>query len=207
MKKAVEMLEYESEYARQGYCAICGADEVGRGPLAGPVVVAAVCMPLETDKLIDGVNDSKKLSPKRREQLYDVILRTADAYRIAEIAPEEIDSINILNATKKAMREAINALKDRCDLALTDALDPGAELRCVPIVKGDAKSASIGAASILAKVARDRYMTELSEKYSGYGFEKHKGYGTKAHYEALENLGMCEEHRRTFLKKFLGEKR
>lgn len=202
MKKAVEMLEYESEYVRQGYCAICGADEVGRGPLAGPVVVAAVCMPLETDKLIDGVNDSKKLSPKRREQLYDVILRTADAYRIAEIAPEEIDSINILNATKKAMREAINALKDRCDLALTDALDPGAELRCVPIVKGDAKSYNIAAASIVAKVYRDRLMDEYAKLYPQYGFERNKGYGTREHIDAIGAYGLCPIHRRSFVTHF-----
>lgn len=198
MKKATEMLEYERKYADMGYTAICGSDEVGRGPLAGPVVVAAVCMPLDADKLIDGINDSKKLSPKRREELFDKIVATARAYDIVEVSPQEIDEINILNATKKAMREAIDGL-GIADIALTDALDPSAKLQCVPIVKGDAKSYNIAAASIVAKVYRDRLMDGYAQEYPGYGFERNKGYGTAEHIDAIARLGLTPIHRRSFV--------
>lgn len=198
MKKATEMLEYEREYAAKGYAAICGSDEVGRGPLAGPVVVAAVIMPLDEDKLIDGIDDSKKLSPKRRETLCDQILATAREYAIVEVSPQEIDDINILNATKKAMREAINSLKG-ADLALTDALDPGCALPCVPIIKGDAKSYNIAAASIVAKVYRDRLMEKYALEYPGYGFERNKGYGSREHIEAIAKMGLTPIHRRSFV--------
>ncbi len=198
MKKATEMLDYEREYSAKGYTAICGSDEVGRGPLAGPVVVAAVCMPLEEGRLIDGIDDSKKLSPKRRDALYDAILAAARAYNIVEVPPEEIDRINILNATKKAMREAIDGL-ETADLALTDALDPGCKLPCVPIIKGDAKSYNIAAASIVAKVYRDRMMDEYAAQYPGYGFERNKGYGSREHIAAIAEKGLTPIHRRTFV--------
>lgn len=198
MKKATEMLAFEREYTAKGYRAICGADEVGRGPLAGPVVVAAVCMPLDEDKLIDGIDDSKKLSPKRREALYDKIVAAAREYAIVEVSPAEIDEINILNATKKAMRQAIDSL--HCaDVALTDALDPGCRIPCVPIIKGDAQSYNIAAASIVAKVYRDRMMDEYAEQYPGYGFERNKGYGSREHIVAIAEKGLTPIHRRSFV--------
>ena len=201
-----DLFEIERSLIQKGFAAVAGVDEAGRGPLAGPVFAAAVI--LNSDDIPKGIDDSKKLSEKKREALFDEIKAKAAAFAICFVSAERIDEINILNATMECMREAVKGLGVKCDYVIVDGNKcPEVDVPCEAVVKGDAKSASIGAASILAKVARDRYMTELSEKYPGYGFEKHKGYGTKSHYAALENLGMCEEHRRTFLKKFLGEKR
>lgn len=181
---------------------IAGADEVGRGPLAGPVVCAAVIMPLSPELLIEGVDDSKKLSAKRREQLSELIKERALAYAITEISNEEIDEINILQATRKGMREALLALKIAPDAVLTD----GNMTLDIPfpqqsVVHGDALSYSIGAASIIAKVYRDALMDKLAEAFPAYGFEKNKGYGTAAHIAAIKEAGVCPFHRRTFTKK------
>lgn len=181
---------------------IAGADEVGRGPLAGPVVCAAVIMPLSPELLIEGVDDSKKLSAKRREQLSELIKERALAYAITEISNEEIDEINILQATRKGMREALLALKIAPDAVLTD----GNMTLDIPfpqqsVVHGDALSYSIGAASIIAKVYRDALMDKLAEAFPAYGFEKNKGYGTAAHIAAIKEVGLCPFHRRTFTKK------
>ena len=181
---------------------IAGADEVGRGPLAGPVVCAAVIMPLSPELLIEGVDDSKKLSAKRREQLSELIKERALAYAITEISNEEIDEINILQATRKGMREALLALKIAPDAVLTD----GNMTLDIPfpqqsVVHGDARSYSIGAASIIAKVYRDALMDKLAEAFPAYGFEKNKGYGTAAHIAAIKEAGVCPFHRRTFTKK------
>ena len=195
----------DAAYA-QGYTAVCGCDEAGRGPLAGPVVAAAVILPRGC--VIEGLNDSKKLSEKKREALFDIICEQAVAYAIAEASPAEIDEINILNASMLAMRRAVEQLEVCPQLALVDGnREPnlgGVEVRT--IVKGDSLSASIAAASVLAKVTRDRYMEEQDELYPQYGFSVHKGYGTKAHYEALRTYGPSPIHRMTFLKKFYGEK-
>ena len=192
---------YEREAFAEGYQAVCGVDEAGRGPLAGPVCAAAVILP--AGLVIDGLNDSKKLTDKKRRELYDVITQNAVSYGIAMA---EIDEINILQATFLAMQRAIDKLDVRPDLALIDgnrAKDFGLPVRT--IVKGDSLSASIAAASILAKVTRDRLMEELDEAYPQYDFTVHKGYGTKRHYEALREYGPCPIHRRTFLKKLYGE--
>lgn len=186
-----------------GYACVCGVDEAGRGPLSGPVVAAACILPDTFD--IGELNDSKKLSPKKRDILFDRIKREALAYHIASASPEEIDSINILNATMLAMRRAIEGLPIPCDFALID----GDKSRDMPVptatvIKGDATSASIAAASILAKVTRDRLCLEDDRKYPEYGFAAHKGYGTKAHMDALRTYGPCPIHRRSFLK-FLSE--
>jgi len=191
---------YEREAHARGYAVVCGVDEAGRGPLAGDVFAAACILPEDFDTA--GLDDSKKLSPKKRDALYDRIKAGAIAFAVARVSAEEIDRINILNAAMTAMHHAIDALSVRPDYALVD----GDKLRgfTVPaecIVQGDGKSASIAAASILAKVERDRYMLEMAKRYPGYGFEKHKGYGTKAHYDAIASLGVCEIHRKTFLKK------
>lgn len=203
MKKAVEMLEYEREYTAKGYSAICGMDEVGRGPLAGPVVVCAIVMPLEEDKLIDGIDDSKKLSEKRREALYDKILSVAKAVSIVRVEPEEIDEINILNATKKAMRQAVEDIKDKADIAFVDAVKLDLPIPEVAIIKGDAKSYNIAAASIIAKVYRDRLMYEYAERYPEYDFASNKGYGTAKHIAALRQYGATPIHRRSFIKNFV----
>lgn len=203
MKKAVEMLEYEREYTAKGYNAICGMDEVGRGPLAGPVVVCAIVMPLEEDKLIDGIDDSKKLSEKRREALYDKILSVAKAVSIVRVEPEEIDEINILNATKKAMKQAVEDIKDKADIAFVDAVKLDLPIPEVAIIKGDAKSYNIAAASIIAKVYRDRLMYEYAEKYPEYDFASNKGYGTAKHIAALRQYGATPIHRRSFIKNFV----
>ncbi len=203
MKKAVEMLEFENEYTQKGYKAICGMDEVGRGPLAGPVVVAAVVMPLEADKLIDGVDDSKKLTEKRREALYDKILAAAKAVSIIRVEPAEIDEINILNATKKAMRQAVEEIKDKADIAFVDAVKLDLPLPEVAIIKGDAKSYNIAAASIIAKVYRDRLMLEYDKEYPAYDFASNKGYGTAKHIAALKEYGATPIHRRSFIKNFV----
>ena len=195
--------DYEIEYGKRGYKSICGVDEAGRGPLAGPVVAAACILPVGCE--IEGLNDSKKLTEKKREALYDVICEKAVAYSIAYATHEEIDKLNILNATMFAMARAIEGLPVPADFALVDGnCVRNFPIPAVTIVKGDAKSPSIAAASILAKVSRDRVMLEYAKQYPGYHFEKHKGYGTKVHVEALHEFGPCPIHRKTFLKKILG---
>lgn len=191
---------YERQYAQYRY--ICGVDEAGRGPLAGPVVAGAVILPKDCGILY--INDSKQLSEKKRGELYDVIMEQAVAAGVGMASPQRIDEVNILQATYEAMREAINNLGVVPDILLNDAVTiPGAAMPQAPIVKGDAKSISIGAASIIAKVTRDRMMMEYDRKYPGYGFAAHKGYGSKAHIEALRRLGACEIHRQTFIAKFV----
>ncbi len=199
----MDWLEYENEALEEGYQVICGIDEAGRGPLAGPVCAACVVLP--KGEVIEGVNDSKKLSEKKREALYDVIKEQALDYSIAFASEKEIDEINILQATFLAMRRAFEGLtKVKPDIALIDGnAKPGLSVTQRTVVKGDAKSANISAASILAKVTRDRYMLEMAKKYPQYQFEKHKGYGTKLHYEMIEKYGICEIHRKSFLKKIL----
>ena len=195
---------YENAAFAEGFETVCGVDEAGRGPLAGPVCAAAVILP--KGLIIDGLNDSKKLTDKKRRALFDLITEQAVCYGIAMASEKEIDEINILQATFLAMQRALDKLSVRPDLALIDgnrAKDFGVPVRT--IVKGDGLSASIAAASILAKVTRDRLMEELDEAYPQYGFAVHKGYGTKRHYAALTQYGPCEIHRRTFLKKFYGE--
>ena len=199
------MWEIEEEVYAEGYTVICGVDEAGRGPLAGPVCAAAVILPRSHQ--IPGLNDSKKLTDKKRRELFPLIKEQAIAYGIGMASHEEIDEINILQATYLAMERAINQLEGKADLALIDgnrAKDFGMAVRTV--VKGDSLSANIAAASVLAKVTRDDLMVEMAREFPGYGFEVHKGYGTKAHYEALREKGPCAIHRMTFLKKFYGEK-
>ncbi len=197
---------YEENAIRAGYKVICGIDEAGRGPLAGPVHAAAVILPLGLE--IEGLNDSKKLSEKKREQLFDVICEKAIDYSIGVATEKEVDEINILNATFLAMHRAVEGLKTRPDYALID----GNQYPKIPfiteetVVKGDSKSMSIAAASILAKVSRDRFMLEKAKEYPQYEFEKHKGYGTKLHYEKILEYGPSPIHRLTFLKKLYGEK-
>ncbi|MGN0331535.1 MAG: ribonuclease HII [Lachnospiraceae bacterium] len=195
-----EMSAYEEEYASCQY--ICGVDEVGRGPLAGPVVAGAVILP--KDEMILYLNDSKKLSEKKRELLYDEIMEKAVATGIGMVSPERIDEINILQATYEAMRQAIEQLNVKPDILLNDAVTiPQVEIKQVPIIKGDAKSISIAAASIIAKVTRDRLMKEYDNILPGYDFASNKGYGTKAHIEGLKNLGPSPIHRKTFIKNFV----
>ena len=200
-----DMWKIEQSFFDRGVKIICGVDEAGRGPLAGPVCAAAVILPPNAE--IPGLNDSKKLSDKKRRELYPIIKAQAIAYGIALADHKEIDEINILQATYLAMERAINQLSVKPELALIDgnrAKDFGVPVETV--VHGDSLSASIAAASVLAKVTRDDYMLKMAEEYPGYDFEIHKGYGTKAHYEALTRLGPCPIHRMTFLKKFYGEK-
>ncbi len=195
-------MEQEERIRAQGYSAVCGVDEAGRGPLAGPVVAAAVILAPGTQ--LPGVNDSKKLSEKKREQLFDYVRENALAYGIGEASEAEIDEINILNATFLAMRRAIENMDAAADFALIDGNRvQGLDIPAECVIGGDAKVLSIAAASILAKVTRDRKMRQLAEEYPQYGFEKHKGYGTKAHYAAIEQYGVCPIHRRSFLKKVL----
>ena len=195
-------LEFEQQAAAKGYSAICGVDEAGRGPLAGPVCAAAVILPENT--VIDGVKDSKKLSEKKREALFDVICETARSYSIAYASVEEIEELNILNATMLAMKRAVEGLDEKADYAMIDGnRTPDLEIESEFIIKGDAKSMSVACASILAKVSRDRLLYEYAKDYPQYGFEKHKGYGTKAHTEALKEYGPCPYHRMSFLKKIL----
>lgn len=196
----INMLEYEELYESQGYQAICGVDEAGRGPLAGPVFAAAVILPKGV--IIEGVKDSKKLTEKKRDELYDLIQEKALAWSVASASVEEIETLNILQADLLAMKRAVESLKIKADFAMIDGNQtPKLEIPTVCIVKGDAKSESIAAASILAKVSRDRYMLELAKEYPEYGFEKHKGYGTKAHTEAILKYGASDVHRMSFLKK------
>lgn len=194
--------EYENQAHEDGYRLVCGVDEAGRGPLAGPVYAAAVILPDGLEDL--GINDSKKLSEKKREQLFDVICEKAVAYGIGSASEKEIDEINILNAAFLAMQRAIEAMGLEPDLVLVDGnRKPGTGYEEITIVKGDAKSISIAAASILAKVSRDRYMKDLAQKYPEYRFEQHKGYPTKLHYEMIAQYGILPDHRRSFLKKIL----
>ena len=194
------MRKYEEQYKE--YHMICGIDEAGRGPLAGPVVAGAVILPADCEILY--LNDSKKLSAARREQLYDEIMEKAVAVGIGAVSPERIDEINILQATYEAMRIAISKLSVKPDLLLNDAVKiPGVELPQVPIIKGDAKSVSIAAASIVAKVTRDRMMVQYEELYPGYEFASNKGYGSARHIAALKSLGPCPIHRRSFIGNFV----
>ncbi len=191
-----KLSEFERKYSDHRF--ICGIDEVGRGPFAGPVVAGAVILPKDCDILY--INDSKKLSEKVRERLYDEIMEKAVSVSIGIVSPERIDEINILQATYEAMRQAVAGLDPAPDLLLNDAVTiPGIDIMQVPIIKGDAKSISIGAASIIAKVTRDRMMQEYDSKYPGYGFAKNVGYGTEEHREALKKLGPCPIHRRSFI--------
>ena len=196
----MDKLEYERKYYDLGYKYVAGVDEVGRGPLAGPVVCCAVIMPI--DEIIDGVDDSKKLSEKKRQELAKIIKEKAVSYCIYEVSQEEIDQINILNAVKKCMTKAVLGLKIVPDVTLVDGNDTALPIKAEYVVKGDSKSYSIGCASILAKVYRDNLMKEYSEKYPDYGFEKHKGYGTKAHIDKIKEIGPCCLHRKTFIKNF-----
>lgn len=195
-----ELKKYEKEYSDYSY--ICGIDEVGRGPLAGPVVAAAVVLPKDCDILY--INDSKKLSEKKREELYEVIMEKAVAVGIGYSSCERIDEINILQATYEAMREAISKLEVKPDILLNDAVTiPMVDIKQVPIIKGDAKSISIGAASIIAKVTRDRLMVEYDKVFPQYSFASNKGYGSAAHIAALKEYGPCPIHRSTFIKNFV----
>ena len=195
--------QYENDLRNKGYKYICGIDEAGRGPLAGPVVVASVIMP--ANSIIEGVNDSKKVSEKKREKLYDLILEEAISYGVGIIGQDEIDEINILNATKKGLTMSLQELTQKPDLIIVDALTHIDTLG-IPyesIIKGDAKCYSISAASIIAKVTRDRIMREWDKIYPQYGFIQHKGYGTSAHINAIKEYGPCPLHRKSFIKNFV----
>ena len=196
--------DIEKEVMAEGFKVVCGIDEAGRGPLCGPVCAAAVILPVDCE--IEGIIDSKKLSEKKRDALYDIIKEKAIAYSIEMVDARTIDEINILQATFLAMRTAVENLSVKPDVALIDGNGkPGLSIEERTVIKGDAKSVSIAAASILAKVTRDRYCLEMDKKYPQYAFAQHKGYGTKLHYEKIAEHGICDEHRRTFLKKILGE--
>ena len=196
--------EFEKAAVNSGFSCICGVDEAGRGPLAGPVCAAAVILP--EGAVIEGLDDSKKLTEKKREKLYDIIKETAVAYSVAYGTLEEIENVNILEATYLAMNRAIEGLSVKPDFALIDGnrVPRGIKIPCETIVKGDSKSMSVAAASVLAKVTRDRLMLEYDKKYPEYNFKKHKGYGTKEHTELIKQSGPCEIHRLTFLKNILG---
>ena len=198
-EKTVPTYEYEEAALNSGFTTVCGIDEAGRGPLAGPVFAAAVVLPLGCE--IPYLNDSKKLTEKKREALFDVILEKAVAYSVASASEKEIDELNILNATFLAMQRAFDGLAVKPDLALIDGnRKPGLPVAEETIIKGDAKSMSVAAASILAKVSRDRYMLQMAELFPEYQFEKHKGYGTQLHYELIGEYGISEIHRKSFLK-------
>lgn len=202
-KQRIEaMREYEEMYDTFSY--ICGIDEAGRGPLAGPVVACAVILPVDCDILY--INDSKKLSAKKRNELYDVIMEKAVSVGIGMASHERIDEINILQATYEAMRQAVSKLKPRPDILLNDAVTiPEVDIKQVPIIKGDAKSISIGAASIVAKVTRDRMMVEYDSMFPGYDFASNKGYGSAEHIAALKEIGPSPIHRKTFIKNFVND--
>lgn len=199
----MDKLFYENMYALQGAKYICGIDEVGRGPLAGPVTVCAVIMNLS--EIVDGVDDSKKLSEKKREKLFPLIKNAAVDYSIVNIEPAVIDEINILNATKKAMKQAVENLKVKPDVVLVDAVQLDIPYKTHAIIKGDALSYTIGCASILAKVTRDEYMKEIDALYPEYGFKSNKGYGSAAHIAALKEKGATPVHRKSFIKNFTGK--
>ncbi len=201
-KRTQNMMKYEKEYADYEY--ICGIDEVGRGPLAGPVVAGAVILPKDCDILY--LNDSKQLTEKKREELYHIIMEKAVAVGLGFVGPERIDEINILQATYEAMRQAIQKLQIQPNLLLNDAVTiPGISVRQIPIIKGDAKSISIAAASIIAKVTRDRLMVQYDSLFPEYGFASNKGYGASAHIEALKKYGPTPIHRRSFIKNMIKE--
>ncbi|MEA5003076.1 MAG: ribonuclease HII [Christensenella sp.] len=202
-EKLADMTEYEKLHWAQGQYLIAGIDEVGRGPLAGPVVAACVIMP--KDDLILGIDDSKKISEKRREALYELIVEKAVDYSVSVIDNNIIDEINILNAARMAFENALNGLHVRPEHVYTDAMTLNTEIPYTSLIKGDAKVYTIAAASILAKVTRDNMMREYDAQYPQYGFARHKGYGTQAHYDAIREHGILEIHRKTFLKKILGE--
>ena len=195
------MFDYENKYKDLGL--VAGIDEAGRGPLAGPVAVACVIMPLDSDKIIDGINDSKKLTAKKRELLFEKIKEVAIDYSIVLVDEKKIDEINILNATKLGMKNALNQLKNRPYAVLVDAVKIETDIIQENIIHGDALSYNIAAASILAKVTRDKLMEEYAVKYPEYHFEKHKGYGTKLHIEMLKKYGKCDIHRDSFIKNFV----
>lgn len=204
MKNVEELLEYENLYKSRGYKLIAGVDEVGRGPLAGPVVTACVIMDLEY--LIPGVDDSKKLSEKKREELFEIIKEHAICYNITQESEQVIDEINILEATKKSMKNSICGMDIVPDVVFIDAVKlDGISIEQNSIIKGDAKSYNIACSSILAKVTRDRLMAEMDTIYPGYNFKKHKGYGTKEHIQAIRDLGPTPLHRRSFIKNICGE--
>ena len=203
LERLTALKKFEKELYNKGFNKICGIDEAGRGPLAGPVVVAGVIMP--QDSIIEGVNDSKKVSEKKREKLYDLIIEEAISYSVAIIGQDVIDDINILNATKKGVEEVVKGLDVKPDLIIVDALTH-INTQGIPydsIIKGDAKCYNIAAASILAKVTRDRIMRQWDEIYPQYGFSSHKGYGTAKHIQAIKEYGPCPIHRRTFIKHFV----
>ena len=205
IERLVNLSKFEKEGYEKGYTYIAGIDEAGRGPLAGPVVAGAVILP--KDCLLEGINDSKKISEEKREKLYDDIIENAVAWGVGIVDHTVIDEINILNATRKAMKLALENLQVKPDYILIDAekkVDTN-NIPYLPLIKGDALSISIGAASIIAKVTRDRMMREYDEMFPMYGFEKHKGYGTKAHVEALKEYGPCMIHRKSFLTKILSK--
>ena len=199
----MDKLFYENLYIEKGARYICGVDEVGRGPLAGPVCAAAVILP--KGLVIDGLNDSKKLTDKKRRELYDVITQSAVSYGIAMASEQEIDEINILNATKQAMQQAIMSLKVKPDVVLVDAVQLDIPYKTHAIIKGDSLSYSIGCASILAKVTRDAYMIKADEIYPDYGFRSNKGYGSAKHIAALKEKGATPIHRKSFIKNFVGD--
>ena len=203
LERLTKLKEIEKDLYQKGFKNICGIDEAGRGPLAGPVVVAGVIMP--QDSMIEGVNDSKKVTEKRREKLYDLILEEAISYSVAIIGQDVIDEMNILNATKQGVTEVVDGLDVKPDLILVDALEHinTRGIPYEPIIKGDAKCYNIAAASIIAKVTRDRIMREWDEIYPQYGFINHKGYGTAKHIAAIKQYGLCPIHRRSFTKKFV----
>ena len=192
----LDLYKYENELKDNGYKIIAGTDEVGRGPMAGPVVVASVV--LDDNNFIEGLNDSKKLTPKKRKELSEIIKAKALDYSITFIPVEEVDRINVLEASRKGMMECIRKLKVKVDYVLSDAVKLDFEFPCLNIIKGDSKSASIAAASIVAKVARDEYMDELDKDFPMYGFKKHKGYVTKYHLNAIDKYGVCIHHRKSF---------
>lgn len=190
------MYEYENELKQKGYKYIVGTDEVGRGPMAGPLVVASVILP--ENEIIEGLNDSKKLTPKKREELAKIIKEKAIEYQIQYMTVKEVDDLNVYEASRQAMIKCIRKMKHKIDYVLSDAMPLDFEYPCLSLIKGDSKSASIAAASIIAKVERDHYMDELDKDYPMYGFKKHKGYVTKMHLEAINEYGVCEHHRVSF---------
>ena len=200
MKEKVDLFFYECVYLQMGMRNIAGMDEAGRGPLAGPVTCA--CCISDLDRVVEGVNDSKKLTPKKRDQLFDKIIENSLGYSIVDIDNNVIDEINILNATKEGMKRAVQTVYPIPDIVLVDAVRHDFGIPSAAIIHGDALSYSIGAASILAKVHRDRLMEKYAEMYPEYGFEQHKGYGTKYHIEMLKKFGPCPIHRKSFIKNF-----